>query len=48
VQPLCTLRVYAPGLRGRAAYLGGPALRARIKETPALARLVERARRRLR
>lgn len=37
VAPLCSLRIYAPTLRGRAAYLAGPVLRGRLKASPAAA-----------
>jgi CelD/BcsL family acetyltransferase involved in cellulose biosynthesis len=40
IEPLCSLRVYARTLRGRAAYLAGPVIRGRLKQMP----LVQKAR----
>lgn len=48
VAPLCTLRIYAPTARGRAAYLLGPVLRSRIKQSPRAMKLVTTVRERLR
>lgn len=33
VAPLCTLRIYGTGLRARGAYLAGPVLRGRLKQS---------------
>ena len=47
VEPLCSLRIYAPTVRGRAAWLAGPVLRAALKQSAfarsALAAIRERA-----
>ena len=42
VSPLCTLRIYAPTARGRAAYYLGPVLRTTLKQSPLAMRARDR------